>query len=120
MSQPIRIQRKRTKGFNLQAQSPDGRQVVSVCRPGKWGNGFKVVQSGAAWAVFDVSYVGNACWFDFDTKEEATLWSVQSFVTSKQLFGWGEIEELRGKHLACFCEIGSPCHADELLKEANK
>ena len=118
MSQPIRIQRKRTKGFNLQAQSPDGRQVVSVCRPGKWGNKFKVVQSGAAWAVMESGISVNLCLFK--TKEEATRWSIQAFVTSKQLFGWGEIEELRGKHLACFCEIGSPCHADELLKEANK
>jgi len=118
MSHPVRIQRKRTKGFNLQAQSPDGRQVVSVCRPGKWGNRFKVVKSGAVWAVVDVSCAGNT--FLFDTKEKAVIWSVQAFVTGKQLFGWGEIEQLRGKHLACFCSLGSPCHADELLKEANK
>jgi len=118
MSHPIRIQRKRTKGFNLQAQSPDGRQVVSVCRPGKWGNKFKVVQSGAAWTVVEAGISGPLCWFE--TKEEAILWSVAMFVMWKNIFGWGEIEELTGKHLACFCEIGSPCHADELLKEANK
>lgn len=43
MTPPIRIQRRRAKGFNLQAQSPDGRQVISVTRPGKWGNPFKCV-----------------------------------------------------------------------------
>lgn len=42
MNQPIRIQRRRTAGFRLQEQSPDGRPVVSVCRPGRWGNEFRV------------------------------------------------------------------------------
>ncbi|MCX7008873.1 MAG: DUF4326 domain-containing protein, partial [Kiritimatiellaeota bacterium] len=27
--------------------------------------------------------------------------------------------DLRGKHLACWCRIGTPCHADVLLKIAN-
>jgi hypothetical protein len=30
-----------------------------------------------------------------------------------------ELEELRGKNLACWCPIGSPCHADVLLELAN-
>lgn len=33
MTAPTRIQRRRTKGFDLQAQSPDGRPVVYVGRP---------------------------------------------------------------------------------------
>ena len=36
MSQPERIQRKRTKGWKM----PEN--TVSVCRPGKWGNPFRV------------------------------------------------------------------------------
>jgi len=27
--------------------------------------------------------------------------------------------ELKGKNLACWCPLGSPCHADVLLKLAN-
>ena len=27
--------------------------------------------------------------------------------------------ELRGKNLACWCPVGSPCHADVLLEVAN-
>jgi len=33
---------------------------------------------------------------------------------------WDNLEELRGKNLACFCKIGEPCHADVLLKIANE
>lgn len=28
-------------------------------------------------------------------------------------------EQLRGKNLGCWCPLGSPCHADVLLKIAN-
>lgn len=99
---PIRIQRRRTKVFNLQAQSPDGRPVVSVCRPGKWGNLF---------------YVG----------DESGTESVEESVKKYRVWilgrMWQEgdyLSELRGKHLACFCPIGNPCHADTLLKLANQ
>lgn len=30
-----------------------------------------------------------------------------------------ELEELRGKDLACWCKLGEPCHADVLLEMAN-
>lgn len=30
-----------------------------------------------------------------------------------------KIWELAGKNLACWCELGSPCHADVLLEVAN-
>lgn len=31
-----------------------------------------------------------------------------------------DIDELRGKNLACWCKPGDPCHADILLRIANK
>ena len=31
-----------------------------------------------------------------------------------------DIEEIRGKNLACWCSLDEPCHADVLLKLANK
>ncbi len=37
---PIRIQRKRTKGWKMPPNT------VSVCRPGKWGNPFTFANSG--------------------------------------------------------------------------
>lgn len=102
---PIRIQRRRTKGFNLQAQSPDGRPVVSVCRPGKWGNPFKIGEKYA-----------NGTYLKIETVSQA----VEAFEAYLSKYPRKDISELRGKHLACFCPIGQPCHADILLKLANK
>jgi hypothetical protein len=44
MTTPKRIQRKRVKGFDLQATSRvlNGLHAVSVTRPGQFGNPFKV------------------------------------------------------------------------------
>lgn len=30
------------------------------------------------------------------------------------------LHELRGKNLACWCPLNQPCHADVLLKLANR
>ena len=107
MSQPIRIQRKRSAGFNMQAQSPDGRPVVSVCRPGKWGNPFVIgvdapgprtaVEAFRTW----VAGIHTRCGW----QAPPTLFDIQA--------------DLRGKHLACFCAPDAPCHADVLLELAN-
>lgn len=103
MTLPIRIQRRRTKGFNLQAQSPDGREVISVCRPGKWGNPFFVGDESGT-----------------DTIEEAVK-KHRLFVLGKWYIDIDYFSELRGKHLACFCPIESKhCHADTLISLANQ
>lgn len=128
MSQPIRIQRKRTKGFNLQAQSPDGRPVVSVCRPGKWGNEFRVVKESEGYVVLDSAGVQyGAGWMSHEwvaTEKAVSLFQsfLRDIITKRGL----DLEELRGKHLACFCPVldehgfRSPCHADILLANANR
>ena len=108
---PIRIQRKRTKGFNMQAQSPDGAPVMSVCRPGKWGNPFKITVDGQGnkW----VSLPGDA------------VTAFRQWVPERLAMKPDWLAPLRGKHLACFCplvdECGNyvPCHADVLLELAN-
>ena len=103
MTPPIRIQRKRIKGFNLQAQSPDGRPVVSVCRPGKWGNIF---------------YIGDIS--GTETVEEAVK-KHRVWVLGRLWQEGDYLAELRGKHLACFCPTDSKhCHADTLLKLSNQ
>ena len=30
------------------------------------------------------------------------------------------LDELRGNNLACWCKVGTPCHADVLLRLANE
>lgn len=95
---PIRIQLKRTKGWRMPSNT------VKVTRPGKWGNPFKVG--------------------DIDERTRGQIGSTETAVAlfQKQL-DWNtrsDISELRGKNLACWCKIGSPCHADVLLELANK
>ena len=115
MSAPRRIQRKRTKGW----QMPDG--AVYVGRPTKWGNPFlfrAAEEAGytrhGAVRAFEDWLAGNpwACGSDkFEAKRQAILDS---------------LPELRGRDLACWCplvdEKGNPvpCHADVLLEIANR
>lgn len=101
---PVRIQRKRIKGFNLKAASPNGLPVVSVTRPGKWGNPF----GGPA----------------IDAIEDYRLW-ILGHLLSSNAGPRPSIRKLRGKNLACWCPLTRngnyyPCHADVLLELANK
>ena len=106
---PIRIQRKRTAGFNMQAQSPDGAPVVSVCRPGKWGNPFQPMT---------VTCVCNQpC--ECHSNAKFTSMYREWLMSYKLVIAADWLEPLRGKHLACFCSLSSPCHADVLLELAN-
>lgn len=108
--EPIRIQRKRTKGFKM----PEN--TVYVGRPGKWGNPFKVGKflcgcRSVGECSHNLLYVSTAkeaveC-FEYDIQERLKS-------------GLLDITELKGKNLACWCKIGDPCHADVLLKMANK
>lgn len=97
---PTRIQRRRTKGFRLQDQSPDGRLVVYVGRPTKWGN--PVILGDATFKVLMHHRLLMASTFSAAI-ERARIRN-----------------ELAGKHLACWCPLGQPCHADTLLKIANE
>ena len=86
---PRRIQLRRTKGWRM----PEN--TVRVTRPGKWGNPYRVgtcLIPDAATAV--VVFCANLP-LRFDCSE------------------------LRGKNLACWCPLTSPCHADVLLELAN-
>lgn len=89
-----RIQRTRAKGARL----PEN--TVCVTRPGKWGNPFPVTE----------------------TRTQAD--SVRSFETAlcngELAFTVGDVRrELAGKNLACWCNPGTPCHGDVLLRLAN-
>lgn len=94
MEQPRRIQRKRSKGFKMPPNT------VYVGRPSKWGNPFKVG--------------GNIHTAAF------CLESFEYWIKKVLLKDPNYLQELKGKNLACWCKIGEPCHADILLKLANK
>lgn len=95
MTNPKRIQRKRTKGWRM----PKG--AVYVGRGSKWGNPFTVETHGREWAVemFEL-YIGHP--------------------NSPHMFEPNEISELKGKTLMCWCKEGELCHGDVLLRIANE
>lgn len=107
---PTRIQRRRVKGWRMPPNT------VSVCRPGKWGNPFHVAD------VLDL-YDGDKEKAAADCVrsyrrwiEEGTNYQSDDAPPSIELIR----SELRGKNLACFCPLGSHCHADVLLELANR
>ncbi len=107
---PIRIQRKRTKGWKM----PEN--TVYVGRPTNWGNPFKVSKYGNKKAVqmFEDCLLNNSMAYAYEHQNHA-----------HQLFNWftwmsKNLYLLRGKNLTCFCPLDQPCHADVLLKYANQ
>lgn len=109
-----RVQLSRKKGWRL----PENTVVVS--RPTMWGNPFDVEKCGSrSQAVkhfkraltvsqprlIEMAGGGPPFWLALITWREKVR---------------REIGTLRGKNLACWCPLDQPCHADVLLKMANK
>lgn len=89
---PKRVQMTRHKPWRC-----DHPDAVIVARPSKWGNPFEVGKDG------------------IEDNETA----VQKFEDWCNEIEPEELEELRGKDLACWCALDQPCHADVLLMWAN-
>lgn len=119
------IHRQRTKGFNLKACSPDGREIVCCTRPGKWGNPYQVVKGkdGLFRVTFDDSELGpvltdNEVFYSHYGATSEAVWRYRNLM---EPIHDSIIQELKGKHLACWCKPGEPCHVqDVLLKIINK
>jgi hypothetical protein len=90
--EPIRIQRKRMKGWRM----PEG--AVYVGRPTRYGNPYSVKVWG--------------------TRERA-VGEFRALMRRWGAFRDLVKMELRGKDLACWCPLDQPCHADVLLELAN-
>jgi Domain of unknown function (DUF4326) len=99
MSKPIRIQRKRTKGW----RKPAGAVIVD--RTSKWGNRFVVGET------YLTANFGNA-----NVRDKAH--AVELFA-ERQARRMHDVAQLRGKNLVCWCPLDQPCHADVLLELAN-
>jgi len=145
---PVRVQRKRTKGWRM----PEG--AVYVGRGSRWGNPFKVGETqirmpalnGGEWEregrLHKTS--GEKNFYCTGTDERGMpvgIWhqiedaTVEQCVTiyREMITGGGShvdskwalsaIAEMRatlaGMDLACWCPLDKPCHADVLLELAN-
>lgn len=106
---PKRIQRQRTKGWRMPANA------VYVGRPSPWGNVFTV---GMVTCGHRSAGECSCNTFRRETAAEA----VEDFANiPRSEKALARIRAaLRGKDLACWCPLGSPCHADVLLKIANE
>jgi hypothetical protein len=114
--EPTRIQRRRTKGWNLTAAADPFRGGVIVSRPSRWGNPCKVGlmremgyedPHAAAAENFRIWLAGSR----FDAPTDAADRRRERILT--------ELHLLRGKDLACTCPLDRVCHGDELLRRAN-
>ena len=98
---PQRIQLSRRHGFRLQQVSRDlnGLLAVKVDRGTEYGNPSPVgpYTLDESLEIFEKEYLPDVVNFD------------PHF-----------LDPLRGKNLACWCPPGQRCHADILLREANK
>lgn len=120
---PIRVQRKRTKGYKL----PEN--TVCVTRPGKYGNPFiivgdmiylnvkfrrKTLYPGRFWQMGNqqdcVNLFRHLLTGAFNNTHDSDIaYWVNHFANIDK-------DELRGKNLACWCALDKPCHADVLLE----
>lgn len=102
---PQRIQLKRTKGWRMPPNT------MKVDRTTRWGNHIVVGSERG---------IGYGPW----TAEDAVAVFRSETEQSMQERPSGEppldLSPLRGKNLACWCPIGSPCHADVLIELANR
>ena len=90
---PVRLQLSRRRGWRL----PDN--AVSVARPTRWGNPFRIGVDGDAAACV-------ARFREWMLAEPARVDAARV--------------ALRGRDLACWCALDAPCHADVLLELANR
>ena len=91
---PVRIQRKRTKGWRMPLDA------IYVGRPTKFGNPYNVNSERSA-------FMAGLMFIGYCLRHPEFIEMVR--------------KELRGKDLACWCELDDHhCHADTLLTIANK
>jgi len=128
---PVRLQLSRRKGFDLQAVSlaTNGLPAVKVDRASGFGNPFPIFKGrqthlGVTTDCWEVgTWNGPALWFR-DSEPEARKLAIEAFRAWIQAPNHAPlrsraIRDLRGKNLACWCKLGTGCHADVLLEFAN-
>jgi hypothetical protein len=107
MEEPRRVQLSRARGWRM----PDN--TMSVARPTRWGNPFTVKAAEEAGYGTGAQYTVVAAFKHWMLGEPH--WAHGGILPAVP-----DIEPLRGMNLACWCRLDQPCHADVLLKLANR
>jgi hypothetical protein len=110
MTTPIPVYLRRLKGFRMPPNT------ISVARPSKWGNPYKV----------EAEYRAEGIFLPAITREMAVALFRQRWLDalSRGPAAREALEQLRGKNLACYCPLPAPgqpdlCHRSVLLELAN-
>jgi hypothetical protein len=99
-----RIQLSRAKGWRM----PEN--TVKVDRSTKWGNPFPIGKEGPYGRT--APDAEGAVGFFTDMLRDREIRAAADYPT--------DLSPLEGKNLACWCKLGTPCHADVLLKAADR
>lgn len=109
MTTPVRIQRKRTKGWKMPPNT------IYVGRPSGYGNRWTIRRGNAWWFVDGpMTPIGG-----IRCGNEAGARQVAVDMYRREAMRLGVSSALRGKNLACWCPLDQPCHADVLIELAN-
>ncbi|MBX9793454.1 MAG: DUF4326 domain-containing protein [Burkholderiaceae bacterium] len=126
---PQRVQLRRTKGWRMPADA------IKVDRSTRWGNPF-CASSIARPHDAEVRLAGGASWwtrsrwttadtvamYDAWMRGDAVCDAATGEPLPKQVVdalpARPDVHLLRQQHLACWCRLGEPCHADVLLRLA--
>ncbi len=104
---PQRIQLSRRRGWRMPSNAS------KIDRTTRWGNPFKT-------GTFAVHPTTGKRTF-VDTRELAIqLFALYLESPAGQQIAVGATQELKGRHLACWCGEGLSCHGDILLAVANR
>lgn len=112
--QPKRVRLSRKKGWRMPPNT------VKVDRSTRWGNPWVVGLRGCGCrAVGECSHNNFRCETAADAVDAYRSW--RDLVEAKEPQRSADfLAPLRGKNLACWCPLDQPCHADVLLKLANR
>ena len=119
---PERIQRKRTRGWQLPTSA------VVVTRPSEFGNPYRIypVKDTATgkteWWVENPNINGVYMFKTRDEAQSAAVKLYEHWVEHNAPMNYKDRARLalKGRDLACWCKPSQPCHADILLKLANE
>lgn len=109
VERPRRVKLSRLKGWRLPPNT------VVVARPSPWGNPFKIDEyvsgEGGRLVAERVQTAADAVRMFRSMIDGLSTIDRSTFMR--------KLEQLRGKNLACWCDLDAPCHADVLLELAN-
>jgi len=112
MNKPIRIQRKRTKGWKM----PENTKCVD--RSSNWGNLYAKGNQIPPYIFRQLSSEEMKMFPNYTIMDNAgAVYLFEKFQLPRMMT---DLHLLRGYNLACFCKLDEPCHANLLLELANK